>query len=713
MLRDLSIKGVYSSDEDDILNDFYIPAFFTSVKYQRSVGYFSAATLSYAAQALTVFIENGGEVELVVGAFVDHEEMVAVQKGYDVLSVANRIGREFVATFDEFDQDLFSCRLTALAWLVANDKLKIKVALRKSGIFHEKVGILTDQTGDQIVFTGSANETAQALLPQYNFESIDVYKTWRPEYEEHWGAHLKKFNRLWQNESKDTAVIDFPNAARDKLVNLCENSSTPRVSIEADLWNKFKGQESNAQTIKPRVPKELEGRPFEMMQHQKDALNNWKANDCVGILALATGTGKTITSIYSIVKISEIYNELFVVVSVPYQNLADQWCDVFSLFNIFPIRCYVSQANWLPRLQEAVSSYLAGVGGLVVVVVVNRTLVSETFQNLLRRIDSEKLFIIGDECHHQGSDSYQKALPLDAKFKLGLSATPEHYFDEVRNQNLSNIYGLPPVYEYSLERAIREKILTPYDYHVEEVSLTPDEAEAFIEVSRQISAKFASIISKKSLHNDTALQALLRKRSRIIDGATNKITALRALLDRIGTPIHHSLFYCGDSSHSVEDGDDDEPYLMRQVEVVSREIGAKGWSNSHFTSRENRRERNDILQNFKEKYVHSLVAIRCLDEGIDIPACDTAFILASQRDPRQFIQRRGRILRKSIGKTKAVIYDFLVRLPHDPGADELSKKLLESELKRVAEFSRSALNKYESYDRLRDLLLEHSLEHLI
>ena len=715
MLRDVDIKAVYESEEDNLLTDFYIPALSEATSYQRSVGYFSAATLTYAAQAFSTFIENKGHIQLIVGAFVSNEDFEAVKSGYKDKEIAEQLGKQFLKHVDEETSSIFQCRVKALAWLVAHNRLEIKIALRPNGLFHEKVGIIKDADGDCIVFTGSANETDKALLPQFNYESINAFRSWVPELEPHWRPHALKFERLWNNEYSGTAVIEFPEAAKRKLDLISEAlEEKPSVEMELVAWNEFLGKPKQQPISSlPRVPEKINGTPFKIRKHQTKALNKWRANGFIGILALCTGAGKTITSIYGTVQIANKVPGLVVVIAVPYQDLADQWIEVLELFNIHAIRCYRSRHLWETRLASAVHANQTGTAKFTAIVVVNRTLKSSAFQKHFKALDPSKMLLIGDECHHHGSLSFQGFIPAKTRFRLGLSATPEHYLSEERNEHLESIYG-KVVEEYSLAEAVKNEILTPYRYNVIPVELTAEESDKYRTLSAQIGRMFAAqSSSQKGSSENEPLQAKLRDRARVVASASQKITALRRILDEINRPIPHSLFYCGDGLIDTEDPEEDEIGL-RQIQVVSKLLHDHGWTSSQFTARESRRQRDEILDSFKRGYRDSLVAIKCLDEGIDIPACRTAFILASSRDPRQFIQRRGRILRRSKGKDLAEIYDFLVMLPEAEDDDTgYSRRLLKGELARVAEFAGLSINRHECYNSLRPVLTRYSLEHLI
>lgn len=718
-LRDLELRAVYDTEHADILRDFYIPAFSKSVLYQRSVGYFSASILSIAAQGLAAFVSNGGKIELIVGAFIDQDDLSAANQSY----ILKEAEQGLIATVnnlnDEMTSQLFQCRLRTIAWLVKNDILEIKVALRRNGIFHEKVGIITDAMGDAIIFNGSANETQSALTPGYNFESINVFPSWKVELREHFSPHQKKFNLLWANEHDGTLVIPLPDAVKDHLVRVAnEGPERPNLDSELQLWDELnQGRIAKKDTSRPRVPKILGKNLFSIRDHQRLALKNWQDQKNKGILALATGAGKTITALYAATRLSERVPGLIMIVAVPYQDLANQWCDVMREFNMSPIECYRSFADWERRLGSAITNLQYGNSTFVAVVVVNRTLKSEHFQRQLKRINTQKLLWIGDECHHHGSESFDEKIPLNTAYKLGLSATPDHYIDQEHNSRLKAIYG-ETVFSYTLQQAIIDRVLTPYHYHVVPVTLTPDEADNYVAISRQIAKLIATGANNSSKDNSSfSLQAKLRERSRIIGSAKNKIHALKTVIDGFESPVSHSLFYCGDGQYEDEDSEsdntDDPLNGKRQIDVVSELLKECGWRNSRFTSREKPSERLEILENFKSGSISSLVAIRCLDEGIDIPACSTAFILASSRDPRQFIQRRGRILRRSEGKSFATVYDFLVTLEPRSDFDIQTKRLIKAELERVAEFARMSLNYDQTYEVLRPILNKYDLEHCL
>ena len=709
MLRDLKLKSVYRSDDDNLLADFYIPALKESISYDRAVGYFSSSMLSYAAQGIAALVEKQGTMRLIVGGELTQEESDAILNGYDLRTISERIGLAFCKTIDQVVEELSYSRLQALSWMIAQGALSIKVALKRQGMYHEKIGIFRDKLGDEIVFQGSANETVNALLPEYNFESINVFPSWKDEFRSHAEPYLAGFERLWSNKSKGTLVLEFPDAAREKLIRIATRIARPPSSqIELAIWQSLVGAPDDNAFLGPTAPAVLGGEPFAIKEHQRIALEKWRAQDLQGILALATGAGKTITALYAATRLFIANKGLFLVVAVPYTDLADQWLEEAALFNIQAIGCYEAAASWRDELGKAIQLFNDGLLPFVCAVVVNKTLQGEQFQQLLQTLDGKNLMFVGDECHRHRSAKMVACLPVQARYRLGLSATPEEYYSESEEEDpLYRYYG-PICARYTLSQALQDRVLTPYDYNLVLVELTEDETEEYIQLSEEIARRAgAGSIDDDGGSSDSYLEMLLFKRARLIGAARNKLPKLRELLQQT-EPSPLTLFYCGDGSVEVpEDGT-----FLRQVEAASLLLGELGWRSSRFTSAESKTRRRELLEDFKIANIDALVAIRCLDEGINIPSCHTAYLLASSRNPRQFIQRRGRILRRAPGKEKAVIHDFLVTVPQSAVSDfDHERSLFGAEIKRVAEFAGLCLNYAEAYRQVEGLLKKYDMVH--
>jgi superfamily II DNA or RNA helicase len=712
MLRDRQFKAVYRSESDNLLEDFYVPALKESIRYDRAVGFFSSAMLSYAGQGISALAAAGGQMRLIFGGELEPDEMAAIEDGYFQKEVSDRIGAQCLSVIENVADALAHRRLETLAWLVASGLLDIKVALKPRGMYHEKVGILYDTIGDRVVFQGSANETVYALVPDFNFESINVFQSWRPEHEEYAIPYVAGFERLWNNRSPGTLVMPFPEAAAAKLLSIGQQHRTPRVDVEIEVARRM--SQASAGTTDaisglPSVPSARNGSPFKLFAHQTQALNAWKANVFRGVLAMATGSGKTITALYGISRIYNAFQRLFVVISVPYQSLADQWVEELRDFGVNAVPCYADRTEWEGDLRRSVALYQAGALPFVACVVVQRTLQSDAFQQIIFSVPGDRFLLIGDECHYFGSEALCRALPKQAQLRLGLSATPTHYIDSVRNARVRDYFG-DTCFTYSLADALRDKALTPYQYYVHPIQLSADETERYLELSGKISRLAAGQSADAAEESeDGALNILLFQRARLLGNAAGKITELRRLLEG-KAPSPYTLFYCGDGEVEAED---EQP--TRQIDEVSRLLYELGWRVSHFTAREPRREKQRILSSFRIGALDGLVAMKCLDEGIDVPACRAAYILASARNPKQFIQRRGRILRKSEGKEVAIVHDFLPMLPLEGSSDvdSAERRLIIAELRRISEFASLATNPEDVLQALRPILEGYDVLHFL
>jgi superfamily II DNA or RNA helicase len=714
MFRAHNFKLNYTSEEDDLYKDFYLPALNDAVSYDRAVGYFSIGVLLKAPTALSQLVERAGRVRIIFAKIVSAEDLEQIRKGYEYDFTGST--PSFLQIIEESKGSLIEYRIRLLAYLLKTGKLEIKVALRKAGIFHQKIGMMTDVAGDRIAFSGSMNETASALDPEINSEEITLFKSWLPDQLGYLEKHTSDFEKLWRNESSDhTIVCDLPSVIREEL-NIVSASEQfhPSKEDEDSLTEKF--HRIKTRITGPRLPDRINNVEFAIRDHQKSALNAWKDSSFRGILELATGTGKTITAIYALTKISETTKGLVAIIAVPYVDLADQWVDELRLFNIRALKCYGSQAEWRSKIEAYITRNQIEQNEFLTIVVVNKTMKLSLFKEKMSYFDTEKLFFIGDECHHHMSKSYDDILPKEARYRLGLSATPFHYLNSEANERLKSFYG-EVVYSYSLYQAIENEILTPYEYHPIPVTLTLDECDEYFELSEKISRMIA-FSGSSGLDGDTRLNALLMRRARLIGTAKNKLKSLDDLISVHGLQ-KHSLIYCSDGLVGDEISDDEQSYNECDAEIkqryaVGRLLRSKGIAASFFTSDETRSQRSNILENFKSAEIDALIAIRCLDEGIDIPACSTAYILASSKNPRQFIQRRGRILRKSPGKTKAKIYDFVVVLPH--GAienEERESNFFKNELARVADFAKHSVNPLSSLTDLEYWLDKYDLHHLV
>lgn len=705
-----NLKTTYNSEDDSILKDFYIPCLEQAISYDRAVGFFSASMLIYAAQGLSKFASKDGVMRLIIGHQVEPDEFDAIKKGKHLKEIYERLNIEFKQVINDVSSEIFTCRLQLLSWLVSTNRINIKFAIRRKGMYHEKIGILRDENGFKIAFQGSANESQMALLPEYNFESISVYPSWENDvYEKYGKVYEDRFERLWNNQANETVVVDIPSDTYIYLTTVFKSVRAPSEYIEQSLFDSLLGNKKTENFL-PTLPKILGSIEYQLKEHQIRTLHSWKSNDFNGIFALATGAGKTITALHAATQLANYKKHLVLVVAVPYQNLADQWCEVMEQFSIVAIRCYMSKSNWLLDLSSSISNFnLNSNKPFLAIVVVNKTLSSSSFQNEIKRINFNDLLFVGDECHHHANKNVVDMLP-NARFRIGLSATPWSSREEDKKIILKSYYG-EIVSEYSIEDALNDNVLTPYNYIIHTFYLTDEETEEYLLISTEI-GKLIAVREQGGIIDDHYLMALSMKRARLIGSAENKFLKLNQIL-KVVKKENHTLFYCGDGSVIDEKSDErSNNAFERDIERVASILHQHGWKSSRFTADESLKERRQIIDNFKNGFIDAMVSIRVLDEGIDIPVCKQAFLLASSRNERQFIQRRGRILRKSVGKELSVIHDFIVLPSENVQSDDSLTNLVDSELDRLIEFAHVAINKSESYAKGKEIATTYGIDWL-
>ncbi len=692
-------KPVYTIEDGSFLRNFYLPSLKEAVTYDRMAGYFSSDALVFALQGISEFTRNNGSMRLLVGDYVDEDEYEAIKEGYRRKQFQERFTALVENVLDSDQSEVFQDRLRLLSWMISNNNLKIKISLKRKGITHDKLGVLTDSDGSKIVFHGSANETAYGISEERNDESITAYYSWHREiYDMYARPLVKRFEDKWDPKDGRSIALDVPSEAYEKIRKYYTREQKP-PKFDEELWEEL--QNLKVSDDNPRLPEFISGSKYALHDHQKEALKEWQANDFSGIFALATGSGKTITALHAVVKILEARGMNHVLtVAVPYQILAEQWASVMSIFNIRPVICYKSRSVWQAELSKKLADQRI-LKNFLAVIVVNATLAKSHFQELIVKVPKEKHLFIGDECHHHGSETVIKHLP-DARYRIGLSATPWSAREEERKRLLRKYYG-PVVATYGIDRALEEDVLCHYQYVVHPITLNNEETSEYEGLSKNLGQLYA----RKEAGEDVshALNIVHMKRARLIGSAQNKFEAIKQFLEQ-SEIIPHTLFYCGDGSveSDVTEGERD-----RDVVRLARLLHANDWKTSRFTAEESSGEREAILENFKANDIDAIVAIRVLDEGFDIPDCQQAFLLASSRNERQFIQRRGRILRKSKNKTQAIIHDFIV-LPNYGNRSESLVELVKAEMVRAAEFSRICANKSAQVDELSSICEEYGLD---
>lgn len=675
-LPEIALKRHYQSDNDDILATFYRPVLSRSVSYKRAVGYFSEGSLVACAAELSSFIERDGKIQLIIGCFVSPAELASVSTT-DLVEAERQVLRQRLITMLRAIEAGDPPSAKIIGTLVASGIVEMRFAVRQKGIYHEKFGIFEDAHGNKVAFIGSANETEAALAPGRNHESFAVFKSVEPEMYAAYGKELEhRFDALWVGNTKETRIYPVD---EDSLA-IMRAMAMQRNEIDIEDF--------------PVLPRLIVNKP--LRDYQNLALQEWQKNRYQGILAMATGTGKTMTAIEAVKKFRQSVPHGAVVVTVPYQNLALQWIEALRDHGLNVCPVFANSRDWIQTVQNNFLAAHLGRTDMPCFVCVNNTFKSERFQELLQLLGDaveKKHLLIVDECHHFNSPEHIAKLPAHFQFRLGLSATP---YDQFAQHYLDAYFGRV-VYEFALSRAIAEKYLTPYRYHILPVWLDENETLIYEELTRKI-VQIAGTDEALTPENLAKVQPLLLKRARVVGACRDKLTVLTRQLEKSGKQSF-TLFYCGDGT--VED---DEHGSARQIERISGLLHEVGWTSSRITAEESLGQREALLVKLKERRLDAIVSIKVLDEGIDIPDCRSAYLLASQTSDRQGIQRRGRVLRKAEGKELADLYDFVV-LGGASGSAAM-KSLARRELRRATNFALDALQADVLQQQISDLKVQ-------
>ncbi len=678
-LKETQLKYEYRSDGANLVKDFYTPCLRNATQYWRAVGYFTSNGLALNARGLATFIRHDGQMKLVTGPKLMADDIQAIQRGYDAKE--RNLALSLNCGFEEVTHN----RLTMLTWLIAHGHLDIKIArplntspFNPQAIYHEKIGVFLDDLKNAVAFGGSQNETVGGLLS--NFESVDVHLSW-DDTQQRVQQKVDNFNRLWNNTTDKLEVIDFPTAvANDLLIYQTVYETIPDL-LPAD----------RSEIIEPTVAYLPSG--LVLRGYQTEAIDSWFENGCRGLWEMATGTGKTITALSALAKLREEKEHLFVVIACPYQHLVDQWYEEAVRFGFEPILAYKNSATWVNRLNTALVRYNYGVRDVVCTITTQTTFTAETMQKLLSKL-KRRAVLVADEVHHLGAERSRKRLTDVFNFRLGLSATPNRWFDASGTTALRTYFG-DTVYEFSLNKAIKMGYLCPYYYHPHLVELTDKEFEEYERLTERISKLYHQIESGET---SEVLERLLIKRATLLNRAENKLIKLAELLTGKTNSLHHTLLYCA-------------PGRIIPVLELLTTLGVRV---AKFTAEESAAERQELLKMFASGHLQALVAMRCLDEGVDVPSTRTAYILASSSNPKEFIQRRGRILRQSAGKEHAEIHDLIAVPPIDyreypTSTFRTERKIIARELQRFNEFAGMALNKFEARDKIWELAKNYDL----
>jgi superfamily II DNA or RNA helicase len=721
MLKDCdwSIDRDYKTGSENEPLQFYLDGLANSNDFSLLLGYFSSSAINLLSVGFATFISKGGKMKMVINHLLSAKDKEAISRVednpneirvFDLTDIVS-LGR----VLDEYDTHFFEC----LAYLIAEKRIEIKVIKPKNGkgIAHYKSGVFSDGQ-DAVGYQASCNFTYYGLSE--NIEQLEAFLSWENG----------RSNKLIKKQLK---LIDDYFAEKDEDVEYI-----PVSDIEVVLKDRFGKKDINELLVQeeqllkkkqslisnPKLKKTIAKLFSEIelirrtprfpysegpREYQINAYNSWVANNYKGMFAMATGTGKTITSLNCV--LSDYREERFYkfIVLVPTTALANQWKDeVATKFNYenSVVCCSVNQ-KWKKDLKNIGKNVIFNREVNYGIITTYATFKGVQFQTILKEYfenDFNKLTLIADEAHTMGSQGFFKVLPHFIQKRIGLSATPERQFDETGNAILANFFSTTErkyTFEYNMKTAIENNVLSRYYYYPKIVSLEQNEQDEYIKISKDLS-KYIDYETGKYRESDY-VNNLLIKRKNVIHKAIRKVSALNSIVREIGSENFKDAFiyvpegieidYTTNENSLIEGESINDKLIDIYLKSLFENYGLKM---AKFTGETNNREQ--ILNQFKEHKLDALLAMKCLDEGVDIPQTKYAIFCSSTGNPRQYIQRRGRVLRKFKGKDFAIIYDLIVKpvIDHTDTDEKLlkiEKNIFLSELKRLVNFSVLSENK--------------------
>ena len=677
-LTDYNFKSSYNKIDHDIATDFYLPCMSNAIQYDRITGYFGSAVYILAWDALKGFVNRGGKIRLLCSPFISDEDAKALSEGNQAKSdvVIQR------ALVEELEQMLASPVLEKparlLACLISNGTITIKLAIPNDNdhpairqLFHDKVGIFSDEKGSKVGFRGSLNETYSGLSNSGNIESVDVFQNWDGGKEAERATEVEYyFERVWAGLTDTTLLYELPQPVKQRLREISSDL------IWEDLLSDIKAEVKKGNRW---VPATKSGKAKELRPHQFAALEAWVANGRKGIFEHATGSGKTFTAICAIR--DALRRGKAVVVLVPSIGLLEQWKielnKAITDIEVDYLICGGKNSVW--RKQGLLSAWTApGTNRKTITICTMDTASGNVFMSGITQ--GEHLLVVADEVHRIGSQRRSRFLKVFAGERLGLSATPIRYGDPEGTAAIMDYFGgvVKPV--YSLRDAIHDGVLTRYFYYPMEMHLSPAEQEDWNNITKQINKLYARLMagnsgSEVNCMSDYRMRNLMLRRARIVKNADQKIALAGEIILQNYQKGQRWIVYC---DNQVQLGAVLTLLLRQGIDAYEYHSEMQG-------------DRNETLDYFSS-FGGVLVSIRCLDEGIDIPSTTHALILASSKNPREFIQRRGRILRKADGKNFAYLYDVVVTPNGEMKDDTHTTSIIESELSRAIQFGEWAEN---------------------
>lgn len=708
---------------------FYLSALSNSNRFDLMLGYFSSAAISILSLGFAKFLSNGGKVRMIINNVLSDQDKDAISKGINDNYCSGPFDiNDFKAikkTLDEYSTHFFEC----FAWLISQKLIEIVIIKPKDskGISHYKSGLFYDEN-NVVGFKGSCNFTAYGLIE--NLEELDVYLSWENGRSSKWiENNINYFNTIHNKEADFVEYIkvedvearitnEFGNKTLDELIiQECELLEKKKLLLNNEKYNLILSEIINQYNLEQRKPKfpYIEG----PRDYQLKAYEHWVDNNYHGIFAMATGTGKTITALNCVLNEYIKTGKYQAIILVPTIVLVEQWereALLFRFRNI--IKASSKNSDWKANLDELKTQKLFNKQNSYIIISTYKTFTSKKFQDYISH-EKEGTILIADEAHNIAAKNIKTKLPsIKISKKIALSATPKRIYDPEGSKEMELFFqdAEPYIVNYPMEKAIKNKILTEYYYYPKIVELNEEETTEYAELSLQIAKYY--LIAEKDKTAKKHYEMLLMKRKSIIHKAKNKLAAFEKIIKELlqkRNGLKYLLVYAPEGYFADDlTIEDDYPELESDSRIIDYysnlliSISSETTTSQYTSCTKNK---DFILDSFEKGTIDVLLSMKCLDEGVDIPRTESAIFCSSTGNPRQFIQRRGRILRRHKDKSFSKIYDLIVipRISSASTSFDIERKLVKKELERVVHFGFMAINKYAVIDELNEICSYYQL----
>jgi len=696
--KDLDLSLKYGTSISDPLHEFYIPVLEQSVVYSRIAGYFSSSSLAIAARGIAGLIRNGGKMRLIASHHLTDQDLQVIKD--TLVTPQQYVENIFLESMGELEDRFLQDHIKALGWMIQHDLLQIRLAFRTDSngecldsLFHQKIGIFFDKQGHSISFSGSINETASGWI--HNVEEFKVFSGWVEGQNAYVEGDIQTFEEYWNNVRSNMSIIPVSEAVHRKLVSIGNSFDINELSLVKYF------QKSRSSKLKKKIS---------LFTYQQEAVSKWKSNGCRLLFEMATGTGKTRTALACVNELINENSKLVVIVASPQNTLSRQWeSEVKSLGMHFDDSIIADGTNrtWRDDLRDDLRKISVQFYDTMIVYTTHDTYCSKDFIDIFSESNPKiPICFIGDEVHGLGAAVAKTGLIERYNYRIGLSATPRRWFDEIGTDLIVKYFG-DCSFEFTIKDALttinpltNKFFLCDFNYYPVFIQLNDEELEKYVKLTNIIT-KLTSY-SSKSDEYASAWENLIFGRADIVKSAQNKIDALRKVLGSIDNVKDTLIFSSPEQINEVV-------RLLDQNDIVAHRFtqnqGCKPSDRYNGLT-----ERQHLIKCFKDGQYQVLVAITCLDEGIDIPSASTAIIMSSSTNPREYIQRIGRVIRQAENKPKATIFDFVI----EPSLKRLltkefikvEKKIFEKEMTRVKDMSSYSANNAEVNGLLNDKMEE-------